>query len=255
MRLAFSAPDRGPDERSELLHGYRAVGFDGLQLKRRQYQEYLDDPERFLKEWEQHPGVASGLITGGDLGEGAIADLRQVIGFAAAVGGERIVYCHGVPRASVAADDIRRFSHILADLGEGARAQGVQLSLHHHFDQPVMYRPDFDVFFAGITDRQVTLTVDTAHLVKSGVTDVDGVIRDFAPFIDNFHVKDIADGAFAPLGQGGIDFGPIFAAIREIGYDGWLCADEESGAAIVEAMGASYRFFAASLTAVSGGVS
>lgn len=255
MRLAFSAPDRGPDERSALLRGYRAVGFDGLQLKRRQYQDDLDDPVRFLARWGAYQGVASGLITGGDLGEDAVADLRRVIAFAAAVGGERIVYCHGVPRASVTDDDLRRFGRLLSDLGEEARGHGVQLSLHHHHNQPVMYRADLDLFFAGIKDRQVTLTVDTAHLVKSGVTDVVGVIRDFAPFIDNFHVKDIDAGAFVPLGHGAIDFAPIFSAIDEIGYDGWLCADEESGAAIVDAMDASHRFFTAALTTVSGSVS
>lgn len=255
MRLAFSAPDRGPDERSALLGGFRAAGFDGLQLKRRQYQDDLDDPPRFLARWGASPGVASGLITGGDLGADAVADLRRVIAFAAAVGGERIVYCHGIPRARVTDDDIRRFRGLLSELGNEARGHGVQLSLHHHYDQPVMHRRDLDLFFAGVDDRRVTLTVDTAHLVKSGVTDVAGVVRDFAPFVDNFHIKDFAAGAFVPLGDGAIDFAPIFSAIDEIGYDGWLCADEESGAAIVEAMDASHRFFAASLATVSGGVS
>ncbi len=252
MRFAFSAPDRTPDERRELLSGYRAVGFDGLQLKRMQYQEYLDDAARFVAEWGQSPGIASGLITGGDLDDNGLVDLRRVIDFAAAVGGERVVYCHGVPRAAVTDDDIRRFSRILAEVGKGAQAQGVQLSLHHHYNQPVMYRPDFDVFFAGIADREVTLTIDTAHLVKSGVTDIAGVVRDFAPFVDNVHVKDIADGVFVPLGHGEIDFAPIVSALREIGYDGWLCADEESGAAIADTMGASYRFLTASLMTVSG---
>ncbi|MDP9362908.1 MAG: sugar phosphate isomerase/epimerase [Chloroflexota bacterium] len=255
MKLAFSAPDRGPDERSELLRGFRAAGFEGLQLKRPQYQTYLDDPSRFTAEWGSIPGVSSGLITGGDLGDDAVSDLRRVIAFAEAVSGERIVYCHGVPRASVDDDDIRRFSRILLELGKEALARGVQLSLHHHYNQPVMYRHDFDVFFAEIPDRQVTLTVDTAHLVKSGVSDVPALIRDLAPFVDNFHVKDIADAVFVPLGDGEIDFAPIFSAIVEIGYDGWLCADEESGAAIGEAMGASHRFLSTLLTPIAEGVS
>lgn len=254
MKLAFSAPDRGPEERRALLTGYRAAGFDGLQLKRRQYDEFLPDPERFLAEWGHEAGVASGLITGGDLGEDAIADLRRVIRFAAIAGSERIVYCHGLPRAAVTDDDIRRFAGLLSELGAEALGAGVQLSLHHHYDQPVMRRADLDLFFAHTVDRSVTLTIDTAHLVKSGVTDIPGVIRDFAPFIDNFHVKDIADQVFVPLGDGSIDFGPVFAAVVDVGYDGWLCADEESGAAIGDAMGASYRFFAASLATVPGGV-
>ena len=54
-------------------------------------------------------------------------------------------------------------------------------------------------------------------------------IRDYRAFIDNIHLKDYADGVFQVLGEGEIDFDPIFQALREIGYDGWLCADEESG--------------------------
>jgi sugar phosphate isomerase/epimerase len=254
VRLAFSAPDRGPEERRALLTGYRAAGFDGLQLKRRQYDAYLPEPERFLADWGHEPGVASGLITGGDLGGDAIADLRRVIRFAAVAGSERIVYCHGLPRAAVNDDDIRRFAGLLSELGVEAQAAGVQLSLHHHYDQPVMHRSDLELFFAHTVERNVTLTVDTAHLVKSGVTDIPGVIRDFAQFIDNFHIKDIADQVFVPLGHGSIDFGPVFAAVSDIGYDGWLCADEESGAAIGDAMGASYRFFTRWVATVSGGV-
>lgn len=254
MKLAFSAPDRGPDERSVMLRGFRVAGFDGLQLKRKQYEDDLDDPARFLARWAEVPGVASGLITAGDLGAAAVADLRRVIGFAAAVGSERIVYCHGVPRARVTDDDLRRFGRLLSDLGAEAQGHGVRLSLHHHHNQPVMHRPDFDVLFEAATAGRLGLTVDTAHLVKSGITDIAGLITDFAPVIDNVHVKDFADGAFVPLGEGGIDFGPIFAAIETIGYDGWLCADEESGAVIADAMGASHRFLTTSVSSVHGGV-
>ena len=34
---------------------------------------------------------------------------------------------------------------------------------------------------------------------------------------------------YEEIAEGEIDFDPIFQALREIGYDGWLCADEESG--------------------------
>ena len=54
--------------------------------------------------------------------------------------------------------------------------------------------------------------------------------------IDNFHLKDFADGEFRVLGTASIDFDPIFAAIRDIDYDGWISTDEESGADLLEAM-------------------
>jgi sugar phosphate isomerase/epimerase len=77
--------------------------------------------------------------------------------------------------------------------------------------------------------------------------DVAGVIREFAPVIDNFHLKDFGDDTWKVLGRGDIDFAPIFAAIREIGYDGWVCADEESGADFGGALAACFTLLAAGL--------
>ena len=60
-------------------------------------------------------------------------------------------------------------------------------------------------------------------------------------WIDNFHLKDF-DSDWRVLGEGAIDFGPVFAAIRDIGFDGWVSTDEESGADFVEAMATCHRF-------------
>src|SRR5689334_22683529 len=144
MRLAFSRPTAGPAEQSELFSSYRAAGFDGLQLKAGQYAAYLREPARFRQDWGADPGTVSALITGGRLDTEGVAALRQMIAFAAAVQSERVVFCHGVHRSAVTPADLREFASILGDLGAEARASGVTLSLHHHYDQPVMHRDDFD---------------------------------------------------------------------------------------------------------------
>ncbi len=242
QRLAFSAPDRDPAERAVLMIGFREKGYDGLQLKRMQYVDDVSEPGRFTERWGSTPGIASGLITGGRLDAAGVADLQAVIRFGAAVGSERVIFCHGEPRTEVDDDDIVAFSRTLAEIGRRARSLGVQLSLHHHYGQPVMYRSDFDRFFDGIDDGAVTLTVDTAHLVKSGITDIAEVIRCFGPRIDTIHIKDIAGAAFVPLGTGEIDFDPIFRALIDAAPTAWLCADEESGADIVGAMTDCHRY-------------
>jgi len=242
MRLAFSRPTVGPAEQRELFSSYRAAGFEGVQLKGSQYAAYLREPERFRQEWSTDSGVVSALITGGKLDAEGIAALRQTIAFAAAVQSERIVFCHSVPRAGVTVPDLRAFASILGELGAEARASGVALSLHHHYDQPVMHRADFDLFFSAVPRSTVGLTVDTAHLVKSGVTEIAALIRDLRHVIDNIHLKDYGDGEFQVLGSGSIDFEPVFAALSEIDYDGWLCADEESGAQIQAGLAASIKF-------------
>lgn len=241
-RIAFSRPTENAEERRLLFQRFRGAGYDGLQLKANQYYPYLQEPEKFLEEWGQFPGAASALIAWGTLDDDNRKLLQSVFRFAEKAGTERIVFCHTVSRKNVTVDDIRRFAVILSELGREAEQRGLKLSLHHHYDQPVMYREDFDVFFEKVRGNSVGLTIDTAHLVKSGITDIAEVIRSFRGVIDNFHLKDFADGQWQVLGHGAINFQPVFAAIRDIEYGGWISADEESGGGIQEAMNDCYQF-------------
>lgn len=243
-RRAFSIPTQSEDEQRQLFQGFRQMGYDGLQLKGGQYLRYVIEPQRFQDEWGSDPALVSGLIFGGGLDAAGQAALRQVLNFAAATGSKRVIFCHGLPRGGLQPEDIREFARILSDFGQEALQHGVALSLHHHYDQPVMYLDDLRVFFGAATPGAVSLTLDTAHLAKSGVQDIAGVAREFASVLDNVHVKDFAVGQFVPLGQGEIDFAPLFRTLRASGYHGWICADEESGMGIPTGMQAARDFLA-----------
>lgn len=236
VRFAFSRPTQTADELALLVDNYGSAGYQGLQLKFAQYSAYIDRPEQFNEKWGQRQGIGSALIAGGRLDEQNVEQLRKLFRFGRQIGTERIVFCHGVPRKEVAADDIRRYAVQLMELGKEAEQSGLRLSLHHHFNQPVMYRDDFDLFFGNVKDEAVGLTIDTAHLIKSGIADIAEVISSFRQVIDNFHMKDFADGDWRVLGQGNIDFSPVFRAIKDIRYEGWMSADEESGGDIVGGM-------------------
>lgn len=238
MKLAFSAPTRDEQQTRELFEGFKAAGYQGLQLKPAQYHAYLDEPEALLEAWPQLRGAVSGLICAGRLDEAGRTHLGRVCRFAGAVRAERIIFCHGEPREPLTSADLERFADQLDELGGEAREQGTKLSLHHHHNQPCMHRRDFDIFFGRA--RSFGLTVDTAHLAKSGIRDLAEVIRTFGWAIDNFHMKDFAEGQFRVLGQGEIDFEPIHTAVHAIGYDGWVAADEESGGEIATAMQACF---------------
>ncbi|WP_100405331.1 sugar phosphate isomerase/epimerase family protein [Bacillus solitudinis] len=243
MKFAFSRPTATKEQRETLFLNYRSVGYDGLQLKYGQYAPYLNNPGSFIEEWGNQEGVASALIAGGKLDEHNHQEMKSILAFAQTVGVERIVFCHGIPRNEIVEDDLKKFASQLSELGKEAYEQfGVQLSLHHHHNQPVMYRSDFDVFFDNVRGDSVNLTVDTAHLYASGIRDIAEVIYSFKDRIDNFHMKDFADGDWKVLGEGIIDFKPIFKAIQTIEYDGWISADEESGSGILQGMRDCYRY-------------
>jgi inosose dehydratase len=237
VKVAFSKPTRNVDEQRQLFESFRSAGYGALQLKGGQYSRYVSDPEGFTGTWGDDGALTSGLITMGTLDEDGIAALRAIIGFGVATKAERVIFCHNHPREGVTAADIKDFARTLSKLGQEAADQGVRLSLHHHYQQPVMHRADFDVFFSAAD--HVGLTVDTSHLAKSGVTDIAGLIRDMGGVIDNIHVKDFADGEFRILGRGTLDFKSVMAALRDIDYSGWLCVDEESSASLTEGLQAS----------------
>jgi sugar phosphate isomerase/epimerase len=207
IKLGFSKATNSVGEADALFQHFSSVGYDSLQLKPNQYQPYLADPQHFLDRWGTCPGAASALIGYGPLDGEDPERLRRTFAFGRAAGAERVVYCHPVPREDLTHGGLHIYVRMLSELGREARSYGLSLSLRHHYSQPVRHRDEFDVFFAGVEEGTVGLTVDTAHLVKSGVRDIARLIRDLRDAIDNFHLKDFADGEFRVLGTGDIDFG------------------------------------------------
>ncbi len=243
MKYAFSRPTSTAEEQQTLFSQFQTFGYTGLQLKNPQYQAAISNPALLLDQWDgATPAITSGLIAGNRLDQKGIADLRTLLKFAGAVGSERIIFCIGKSRQETTSAGIREYARILSELGKEAQQAGISLSMHHHYDQPVMHRQDFDTFFEAVQDGAVKLTIDTAHLAKSGISDITGVFRDFREVLDNIHLKDFADGEFQVLGKGNIDFQPIFEVLREIDYNGWICVDEESGGDLLDTMASSIQF-------------
>ena len=245
MKLAYSTPTDTAEQLEGYFNAYARIGYDGLQLKYNQYN--VDDVAGFVALQADRPGLGSGLITGGTLADDESREmLRKVIAFASAVGSDLVIYCHDHSREGLSDDVLRSLAATFSEFGKAALEAGTKLSIHNHVGCPIMLPEDMDVFYGAIEPGTVGLTVDTAHLAKSGVTDMAGLIGRFAHVIDNFHLKDF-DGDWRVLGEGAIDFAPIFAAIKAMAFDGWVSTDEESGADIIEAMTTCHQFVTAGL--------
>ncbi|MFW6107674.1 MAG: sugar phosphate isomerase/epimerase family protein [bacterium] len=67
--------------------------------------------------------------------------------------------------------------------------------------------------------------VNTGHC-RRAEEDAGAAVRELDALLGHVHLEDVDDrGAVVVPGSGGVDFEAVFAALDEIGYDGWLTVD------------------------------
>ena len=221
MYLGYSRPG-SPDALADMITQSAAQGYNGLQLKGGQYAPWLDDIDAFQRKFDA--SRIMGIIAyGSDEG-----DLRRCIDFAGGLGLEAVTWVPAWNRDQLKNAVYRCAAESLNRLGKYAQEKGTRLSLHNHSGQLFQDEKDLAKFCEFAQPEYAGLTLDTAHLALGGVMDVAGVIRECKGYIDLFHIKDLKERKFYPLGDGELDFDEIFEAIRDIGFDGWLVVDDES---------------------------
>ena len=131
----------------------------------------------------------------------------------------------------------------LNEVGRICRERGVTACFHNHAGSYVETRDEFDKLLSWTDPSLLAIGLDTGHLAYGG-GDVADFARAYAPRIKALHLKDIypavleqararkwgyheaqANGLWAELGEGVVDFPALFAALANVGYDGWVIAE------------------------------
>lgn len=134
-------------------------------------------------------------------------------------------------------------------------AYGLTLAYHHHMGAYVETAEDVDRLME-VTDDNVGLLFDTGHCYLANAaagadTDVVALMKRHAPRIVHVHCKDVRpaiaavarneawsfldaviNGVFTVPGDGCIDFHAVLAALRDVGYEGWLVVEAEQDPAV-----------------------
>ena len=133
----------------------------------------------------------------------------------------------------------------LHQLGRIANEGGMRLCYHPHMGTGVMIERDVDRLMQTTDPRLVHLLLDTGHLKFAGADPL-AVARRYKERIAHVHLKDLRPGmaelverdglsfkdaieigVFTVPGGGIIDFKPIFSALAEADYEGWLIVEAE----------------------------
>jgi len=131
-------------------------------------------------------------------------------------------------------------------IGALLRERGMRAVYHPHVGTYVETRDEIDRLCALTDPELIGLCPDTGHLAYAGA-DPMAVFVDYAPRVWYVHLKDVDAaklarvraerldftaaiklGLFVPLGEGMIDMGRIFEALRKSDYDGWVIVEQDA---------------------------
>ncbi len=143
------------------------------------------------------------------------------------------------------AQDWLDFARILNDLGAKCQAAGFHLVYHNHnFEfQKFDGRTAFDVLF-GSTDPNLVQSELDVYWAKEANQDPAALIRQYAGRMPFIHLKDMTKDTpptFAEIGEGIIDFKPIFRASEASGVKWYVVEQDRCQRPPLESVAISWR--------------
>jgi len=122
------------------------------------------------------------------------------------------------------------------EIGRRAAEAGIAAAFHPNSPAGSVFRveEDYKVLLDGLDAKAVGFAPDAGHIAKGGMNVVE-IFRRYRPAIRHVHFKDMAaDGTWAEMGRGVIDFPTIVADLHQGCYAGWIMVEDESPRAEVD---------------------
>ena len=128
----------------------------------------------------------------------------------------------------------------ITQLGKLCKPYGVRPCVHVHYNTVVMIPSDVDFIMQNTDPEEIWFCPDTAHITAGG-GDAAEMVEKYKARVGFTHLKDylksegiksegIEEGkevyyGFRELGEGNVDYKSVFASLKSVNYDGFLCAE------------------------------
>ncbi len=151
--------------------------------------------------------------------------LRHAIDIAFSLESDCVSLWSGRSPAGMDVDDaIERLAEGLHVVLEHAALEGVTIAFEPEPGMLIDTMASFSELLTLVDSPLLKLTLDVGHLHCLGETPIADVIRQWRERLVNVHIEDMRAGVHKHLmfGEGEIDFPPVIAALRDVGYGGPL---------------------------------
>ncbi len=223
---------RVPGDMGAALRDIAAAGYAGVEMFDGNVLDFAERPGDLRSLLEKTGLSLVSVYTGAtfiypDILPDELDRVRRAAAAARQFGAGQLVVGGGARRAvGNPASDWQRLAEALDTVAGIAEEHGLAACYHPHLGTIGQNPEEIDRVFTG---SRIGFCPDTAHLAAGG-GDPATLIRRYRDRVRHVHLKDLgpATGTFLPLGEGKIDFTGVLAALREIGYDGWLIVELDS---------------------------
>jgi len=220
VRFGYAAITWGGNDR-QAIDDIAALGYRGIQLRQSAVTTWGDRPAE-LKALLDERRLILVALSSGNLTPDNVSQHVTHARFVHDVGGRYLQVLDERPRGrDPGPDDYRLLGQLLTELGKRTADLGIKLGYHNHMGA-LGETPDQVARILDAADpRYVHLELDTGHYQQAG-GDPAEAIRRHAGRLLFLHIKDLdASNRFVELGRGKVDFKAVFAALDQIGFDGW----------------------------------
>lgn len=166
-------------------------------------------------------------------------ELPQVLAECHTLGVTHLV-CPVLPADQRSAAGFAALAKTLNRVGTAARAEGITLCYHNHafeWETTIDGIAAYDWLASNTDATNVQLEPDVYWLIKAGQDPAAYLLR-YAGRVPLVHLKDITKderATFAPVGEGSVDFAPIFAAAEQAGAQWYIVEQDRADGSAIEA--------------------
>jgi inosose dehydratase len=264
-QITWSAGAARPASEDEILAQIAQAGYDGAPAGPREGRTAQETLALYAKHGlKPAPGYMGAEFWQAEQKEAILTQARRLARFMSEVGctelyvaasgfnyvtpgglSRRQVAGHVSPEDALSADEFKQFAEVLNQVGQITLQEGVSSCFHNHVGSVIETRAEIDRLFSLLDPNVVFMGPDTGHLAWGGVEVIE-FCRDYADRIKTMHLKDInpqvmevgraqkwsyqtfaAEGIFAELGEGFIDFPAVFEILQGANFQGWLIAETD----------------------------
>jgi inosose dehydratase len=121
-------------------------------------------------------------------------------------------------------------------IAQRAADKGIVCSYHPNSPMGSVYRTeeDYKILLNGLNSSVIKYTPDVGHIAKAGMDPL-SILKEYNQLINCVHYKDMyADGKWAAMGDGIIDFVGITNYLKSVGFEGWIVVEDECDKAITD---------------------